>query len=121
MSTRILVVDDAPSVTGVVQFVLEDVGYEVEIADDGRTALVAIAARRPDLILLDLGVPGIDGYEILARLRDDPATAVIPVVLLTGTQETASSQRLAGYPVRDVILKPFSPRALVERVGKALL
>ena len=120
MSQRILVVDDAPSVTGVVQFVLDAEGYDAEIVEDGRVAMEAVAARRPDLILLDLNVPGLDGYEIAARLQQDPGTASIPIILLTGSRETTSNPRLAGYPIKDVVLKPFSPKELVARIRKAL-
>lgn len=120
MSQRILVVDDAPSVTAVVQFVLETEGYDAEIVEDGRVALQAIAARRPDLILLDLNVPGLDGYQVAAKLQEDPGTASIPIILLTGTQETANSSRLAGYPIKDIVLKPFSPKELAARIRKVL-
>ena len=120
MSQRILVVDDAPSVTGVVQFVLDAEGYEAEIVEDGHVALAAIAARRPDLILLDLNVPGLDGYQIAARLHESPETASIPIILLTGTQESATSPRLAGFPIKDVVLKPFSPRELISRIRTVL-
>jgi two-component system OmpR family response regulator len=120
VSRRILVVDDAPSVTGVVQFVLDAEGYDAEIVGDGRVALEAIARRRPDLILLDLNVPGLDGYQVAERLQGSPETAGIPIILLTGTRETASSPRLTGYPIRDVVMKPFSPKELVARIRKAL-
>lgn len=120
MSQRILVVDDAPSVTAVVQFVLETEGYDAEIVEDGRVALQAIAARRPDLILLDLNVPGLDGYQVAAKLQEDPGTASIPIILLTGTQESANSSRLAGYPIKDIVLKPFSPKELAARIRKVL-
>ena len=120
MSRRILVVDDAPSVTGVVQFVLDAEGYDAEIVDDGRLAIAAVERRIPDLILLDLNVPGLDGYGIAARLQESPETAAIPIIVLTGTRETASSPRLAGFPIKDVVLKPFSPKELVARIRKAL-
>ena len=120
MSQRILVVDDAPSVTGVVQFVLDAEGFEAEIVEDGRVALEAVAARRPDLILLDLNVPGLDGYQIAERLSAEAATAAIPIILLTGTRESATSPRLAGYPIRDVVLKPFSPKELIGRIRRVL-
>jgi CheY-like chemotaxis protein len=120
VSLRILVVDDAPSVTGVVQFVLETEGYDAEIVADGRLAIAAVERQRPDLILLDLNVPGMDGYQVAAHLQGSPETASIPIILLTGTQETANSPRLAAYPIRDVVLKPFSPKELAARIRRAL-
>jgi DNA-binding response OmpR family regulator len=115
-----LVVDDAPSVTGVVQFVLDAEGYEAEIVEDGRLAVAAVERQRPDLILLDLNVPGLDGYQIAAKLQESTETAAIPIILLTGTRESASNPRLAGYPIRDIVLKPFSPKELVGRIRRVL-
>jgi DNA-binding response OmpR family regulator len=120
VSQRILVVDDAPSVTGVVQFVLDAEGYDAEIVEDGRLAIAAVERQIPDLILLDLNVPGLDGYGIAARLQESPETAAIPIILLTGTRETASSPRLAGLPIKDIVLKPFSPKELIGRIRKVL-
>jgi DNA-binding response OmpR family regulator len=117
---HVLVVDDAPSVTGVLQFVLEAEGYEASIAENGLAALEAVARRRPDLILLDLGVPGLDGYGVCARLQERPETATIPIMLLTGTLAATGSPRLSGYPIKDFVLKPFSPRDLVERIRRVL-
>ena len=120
MSRRILVVDDAPSVTGVVQFVLDAEGYEAEIVEDGRQAMAAVERARPDLILLDLNVPGLNGYEIAEKLHERPETAGIPIILLTGTRESATNPRLAGYPIKDIVLKPFSPKELISRIRTAL-
>ena len=120
MSQRILVVDDAPSVTGVLQFVLDAEGYDSEIVEDGRHAIEVVDRQRPDLILLDLNVPGLDGYQIAAKLQENPATATIPIVLLTGTRETAGNPRLAGMPIKDIVLKPFSPKELLVRIRRVL-
>jgi DNA-binding response OmpR family regulator len=120
VSRRILVVDDAPSVTGVVQFVLDAEGYEAEIVEDGRQAMAAVERARPDLILLDLNVPGLSGYEIAEKLHERPETAGIPIILLTGTRESAANPRLAGYPIKDIVLKPFSPKELISRIRTAL-
>ena len=120
MSRRILVVDDAPSVTGVVQFVLDAEGYESEIVEDGRHAIAAVERARPDLILLDLNVPGLNGYEIAEKLHERPEMAGIPIILLTGTRESATNPRLAGYPIKDIVLKPFSPKELIGRIRRVL-
>ncbi len=116
MPARVLIVEDSPSVASVVLFVLEDAGYEAVVIGNGALAVADATSTPPAVILLDLAVPGLDGYGVCARLAEDERTRGIPIVLMTGSQQSASSERLAGYPIRDVIVKPFSPRDLLARV-----
>ena len=115
----ILVVDDEPSVVEVVSLYLKREGYQVRQAHDGREALIAINQRRPALMVLDLMLPGIDGLELMRRVREHPAGGV-PVIMLTArSQET---DRIYGLELGadDYVTKPFSPAELVARV-KAVL
>jgi len=113
----VLVVDDDATVADVVRRYLERDGYEVRLAGDGETALRLAAAEAPDLVVLDLMLPGIDGLEVCRRLR---ATSDVPVVMLTALGE--ESDRIAGLSLGadDYVTKPFSPRELALRVGSVL-
>ena len=117
---QILVVDDEPDILSVLVYHLSREGYRVTTAVNGQGALMAAAAERPDLIILDLMLPGMDGYEVLQRLRHADRTAAIPVILLTARRE--EEERVKGFEVGadDYITKPFSARELTLRV-EALL
>ena len=112
----VLVVDDEPTIGEVVSAYLERAGYETRVAVDGPAALEAVAERRPDLIVLDLMLPGLDGLEVMRRVRDR-ATAII---LLTAKGE--ESDRIVGLRLGadDYVVKPFSPAELVARVDAVL-
>ncbi|MFF7970656.1 response regulator [Streptomyces sp. NPDC007905] len=114
---RILVVDDDPTVAEVVAGYLDRAGYAVDRAADGPTALERAAAHRPDLVVLDLMLPGMDGLEVCRRLR---AHAPVPVVMLTARGD--EDDRILGLEVGadDYVTKPFSPRELVLRVESVL-
>jgi DNA-binding response OmpR family regulator len=112
------VVDDDPTVSDVVRRYLEREGFSVGLAADGPAALAAFGAQRPDLVVLDLMLPGIDGLEVCRRMRAvDPA---LPVVMLTALGE--ESDRVLGLEIGadDYVTKPFSPRELVLRVRSVL-
>ena len=114
---RVLVVDDEPTVREVVQWYLEHDGYRVELAGDGADALDAFTARSPDLVVLDLMLPGVDGLEVCRRIRAASAT---PVIMLTAKGHEAD--RIVGLELGadDYLVKPFSPRELVARVRSVL-
>ncbi|GAA2908017.1 DNA-binding response regulator [Actinoplanes cyaneus] len=118
MNHRVLVVDDDPTVSDVVRRYLEQDGCRVRLAADGLSALAAVDAERPDLVVLDLMLGGIDGIEVCRRLqRDQPG---LPVVMLTALGE--ESDRVLGLEVGadDYVTKPFSPRELTLRVRSVL-
>ncbi|GAA4880668.1 response regulator transcription factor [Kitasatospora terrestris] len=117
---RILVVDDDPTVAEVVAGYLTRAGHRVERAADGRQALALADAHRPDLLVLDLMLPGIDGLEVLRRLRGADRGPDVPVVMLTAKGDEAD--RILGLEVGadDYVTKPFSPRELVLRVQSVL-
>jgi DNA-binding response OmpR family regulator len=118
MGHRVLVVDDDPTVSDVVRRYLEQDGCEVRLAADGADGLAAIAAERPDLVVLDLMMPGIDGIEVCRRVRRQLPD--LPVVMLTALGEEAD--RVLGLEVGadDYLTKPFSPRELVLRIRSVL-
>lgn len=117
---KILVVDDEPDVVELVRYNLNSSGYEVVTAVDGKEALKKVRAETPDLIVLDIMLPGIDGFEVCKILKRDPATSAIPIIMLTAKAEEVD--RVVGLELGadDYITKPFSPREFVLRV-KALL
>jgi len=116
-ATRVLVVDDDPTVSEVVARYLVRDGYEVDVAADGPSALEAAAEHWPDLVVLDLMLPGLDGLEVCRRLR---ARGSVPVIMLTARGD--ESDRIAGLELGadDYVAKPFSPRELVARVRSVL-
>jgi len=120
MTQKILVVDDEPDIVELVAFNLREDGYEVLTAGNGMDALNLARAALPDLILLDLMLPELDGMAVCEILRDLPSTAAIPVVMLTAW--SSEEARVLGLKsgADDYVTKPFSPRELVLRVGKVL-
>jgi diguanylate cyclase (GGDEF)-like protein len=117
---RILVAEDSLVVRTLVCDQLEDEGYEVAQAVDGEAALTQCALIQPDAILLDIEMPGLDGHQVLARLKADPALSDIPVVFLTG--RTGMSDMVAGLRAgaHDYLKKPFEPAELIARIGGAV-
>jgi phosphoserine phosphatase RsbU/P len=112
----ILIVDDTPLNIGVISGALKD-SYKTKVATNGEKALaLASAEEKPDLILLDIMMPGMDGYEVCSRLKSDPATSEIPVIFLTG--QTAAEDETRGFEVGavDYVHKPFSPAVVKARV-----
>jgi DNA-binding response OmpR family regulator len=120
MATRILIVEDDPDIAQLVARYLGKAGFVSDLADTGRDALRAIAVQPPDLIVLDLMLPQVDGLEVCRMVRSDAATAAIPVIMLTARAE--ESERIVGLEMGadDYLAKPFSPNELVARV-RALL
>jgi DNA-binding response OmpR family regulator len=118
--TRILVVEDDRDIADLVRRALEKAGYAADVLTSGRDALAAIAARPPDLVVLDLMLPHVGGLDICRNVRSHEATAHIPIIMLTARAE--ESERIAGLDVGadDYMAKPFSPNELVARV-RALL
>ena len=116
-NAKILVVDDEPGILNLVVAYLKPEGYEVYTAQDGESALKAARAFKPDVIVLDVMLPGMDGIEVLTRLRREPDVYVI--LLTARTEET---DRIVGLTVGadDYVTKPFSPRELVARIKAAL-
>ena len=117
---KILVVDDEPEAVELLEFNLKQAGFSVIAATDGAQALNKARSALPSLIVLDLMLPEIDGLEVCKMLRRDPATARIPIIMLTA--KAAEIDRIIGLELGadDYITKPFSPRELVLRIKKVL-
>ena len=120
MKTRILVVDDEPDVLDLVTYNLGQAGFQTDTAADGAEALRKARSTAPDLILLDLMLPEMDGLEVCKLLRRDAKTSAIPIIMLTA--RAGEMDRIVGLELgaTDYVPKPFSPRELVLRVKKRL-
>ena len=116
----VLVADDDPDILDLVTFRLDRAGYEVVQARDGQEALEVALDRTPDLCVLDVMMPLLDGYEVTRRLREESATQSVPIILLTARAQDADVQRGFESGATDYIRKPFSPQELRARV-EALL
>jgi two-component system phosphate regulon response regulator PhoB len=117
---RILVVEDERDISALVAYHLTKEGYRVRTAEGGIEALEAAQSERPDLILLDLMLPGFSGYDVLAELRRRPELSEVPVVVLTARREEADRVKGLELGADDYVTKPFSPRELILRVGAVL-
>ena len=119
MRARVLIVDDHPTMREAMRMVLADEGFAVDQAADGARALDLVASDRPDVILLDLNIPGISGSDLLAALRATSATSGIPVIVVTAEEEEGRRAAMQAG-AQDYLTKPFSPRALVRTVERVL-
>jgi two-component system alkaline phosphatase synthesis response regulator PhoP len=121
MATRtILVVDDEPGIVAIARDYLDRAGFRVITAGDGVTALRLARTERPNLLVLDLMLPGMDGLDVARALRQDPATKALPIIMLTARVE--ETDRVIGLELGadDYVIKPFSPRELIARVRAVL-
>lgn len=120
MTHRILVVDDEPDITALVAYHLAKAGYRVSTASSGAEALRSAREERPDLVILDLMLPGTSGYDVLADLRQREETRDAGVILLTARREETDRIRGLSLGADDYLTKPFSPQELTLRVGAVL-
>ncbi len=122
MSVRrlVLIADDDEDILALVRATIERSGHEVMAVADGAAALSAMAERRPDLAVLDIAMPELDGLEVLRRLRADDETKDLPVILLTAQAQAADVERGFATGARAYVRKPFSPRDLATRVDDLL-
>lgn len=118
--TRVLAVDDEPHILKLVSFALSSRGFDVLEAADGLAAIEIARAEQPDLILLDVMMPALDGYEACRRLKADEATAHIPVVMLSAKSQQAERSTGIACGAIDYICKPFTPKDLVGEVRRIL-
>lgn len=117
---RILVVDDYALNRLLLKRTLEQQGHTVALAENGRQALAMLDAGRFDLVLLDILMPEMDGYEVLARLKRDPARRDLPVIVISALEEMESVIRCIGMGAEDYLPKPFDPLLLRARIGASL-
>lgn len=120
MPARILIVDDEPDILEILGFNLTKSGYEVETATDGKEALTKVPVFKPDLILLDIMMPRMDGVEVCRTLRENPANDKISIVFLTARSEDFTQIAALDFGGDDFITKPVKPAVLISRI-KAIL
>lgn len=120
MSKRILVVDDEPDVVLIVKTGLEAEGYSTLAASNGADGYALAREEQPDLIILDVMMPEMDGFETLEKLKNDEATSQIPVIMLTGLSERAKIQRALVSGIAYYVVKPFEFEDLLQKVHIAL-
>ena len=116
----ILVVDDEPRIVDLARDYLEHAGFAVLTASDGASALATARTRNPDLVVLDLGLPGLDGLDVTRQLRSGERTAALPIVMLTARDDELDKLLGLELGADDYVTKPFSPRELVARVRAVL-
>ena len=117
---KILIVDDEAYIVHILEFSLGMEGYEVVTAFDGEEALAKVEREHPDLVVLDIMMPKLDGYETCRRLKSDEATKHIPVILLSAKGRNVDQKVGLDAGADEYITKPFSPRKLVEKIGSFL-
>ena len=120
MSKRILVVEDQLDTRRIIRDMLAATDYEIIEAEDGEQALAAIAKQRPDLILMDVQLPIIDGYTATRRIKADPALRSIPVIAVTSYALNGEEQIARAAGCDDYVPKPFSPRELLAKIRQHL-
>src|SRR5512133_579018 len=120
MPYKLLLADDSVTIQRVIELTFADEDVQVTAVSDGRQAIDRIVSDRPDIVLADVGMPGQDGYEVAAYIKDDPALAHIPVLLLTGAFEPVDEERAKQVRCDGVLAKPFEPQLLIGRVKELL-
>jgi DNA-binding response OmpR family regulator len=116
----VVVAEDDPNIAGLLDLYLRQAGYRVLLASDGERALELVASAEPVLLVLDIGLPGIDGLEVCRQVRSRPATATLPVLMVTARDDEIDRVLGLELGADDYVTKPFSPREVVARV-RALL
>jgi two-component system alkaline phosphatase synthesis response regulator PhoP len=117
---KVLVIEDEPDILEVIQYNLEREGYKVVVCRNGEQGLSRIRTDNPDLVILDLMLPGMDGVEVCRQVKADPVTRAIPIVMVTAKSEESDIVLGLGIGADDYITKPFSPRELVARIKVVL-
>jgi len=116
MSKRILVVDDQPDNRQIIRDMLSPTDYEITEAENGELALAAIAKQRPDLILMDIQLPIMNGYTATSRIKSDPKLRSIPIIAVTSYVLSGEEKKARAAGCDDCVPKPFSPRHLLPKI-----
>ena len=120
MSKQILVVEDQEDNRRIVRDLLTTIDYEVTEAENGEEALAAVAKQRPDLILMDIQLPVMDGYEATRRIKADPQLRAIPIIAVTSYALSGDEEKARAAGCDDFVPKPYSPRQLLAKIRKYL-
>jgi DNA-binding response OmpR family regulator len=116
MKKKLLIADDESAIRALVRMTLEDISFEIFEAGDGNEALVIARAKHPDMIILDVSMPGISGFEVCRRLKQDPTTRDITIMMLTARAQDVDKIEGSVSGADEYFTKPFSPIALVRKV-----
>jgi two-component system cell cycle response regulator DivK len=116
MSKRILVVEDQEDNRQIIRDMLSATDYQITEAENGEEALAAVAKERPDLILMDIQMPILDGYEATRRIKADPALRAIPIIAITSYALSGDEQKARAAGCDDYVPKPYSPRQLLAKI-----
>jgi len=120
MSKRILIVDDEPNIVVSLEFLMKREGFEVRTASDGEAAMAALASATPDLVLLDIMLPKMNGFEVCQRLRGDPRWSDVKIVMLSAKGRDTEVAKGLALGADAYVTKPFSTKELVAQVRKLL-
>jgi DNA-binding response OmpR family regulator len=120
MPKRVLIIDDEPNIVASLEFLMEQAGMQVQVARDGEEGLERAAAFHPDLVLLDVMMPGLSGYEVCQRLRADPQLPSLRILMLSAKGRDVEVAKGMELGADGYITKPFSTRELVARVRELL-
>lgn len=119
MAKKVMVVDDEPFILKMIEARLRSNGYEVITAEDGETCLKKVGEEKPDVILLDIIMPGLSGFEVCARLKENHSTKDIPVVMLTALAQKKDMSRGLDVGAKFFVTKPYDPEDLLYKIKKA--
>ena len=120
MSKLILAVEDQEDNMQILRDLLTSAGYQIIEAENGKDALAAVTKRRPDLILMDIQIPIIDGYEVTRRIKADPALRSIPIIAVTSHAIGSGEEKARAAGCDDFVAKPYSPRQLLTKIRQYL-
>ncbi|OAB56694.1 two-component system response regulator [Phormidium willei BDU 130791] len=120
MTKTVLIAEDEPFIVESLTFLLTKAGYRVASYGEGQAALSAIVEQRPDLVLLDVMLPGINGFDLLRQLRATPGVSDMPVLALTAKGQDADRLRMLELGANDFVTKPFSNKDLMTRIGQLI-
>lgn len=115
---KILVVDDDKSILRIIEARLKHASYEVELASNGEEAIESMHKRLPRLVLLDIVMPGVDGFMVLETIKKDKRLKKVPVIMITSKCEDRDVQRAITMGAKDYLVKPFSPAVLLDKVRR---
>lgn len=116
MSFKIIIIDDEPEMAELLKIDLEEEGYQVSIANDGRAGLALVKGMQPDLVVLDVMMPKMNGYEVLKAIREDGIVKDVPVVMLSAMGLTKEVQKGLDLGATEYILRPFDAEFLIQKI-----
>jgi DNA-binding response OmpR family regulator len=120
MNKRILIVDDEPNIVISLEYLMKREGFEAEVAADGEAALEALSRRRPDLVVLDVMLPKLNGFEVCRRIRADPGSREVKILMLTAKGRETEVARGLGLGADAYVTKPFSTKDVVAQIRRLL-